>query len=69
MHSRELKIAPVVEKMTETCLRQFGHVKRPIDSPARKVDLLKDSLLKDVEEGSGKPWENSIKKIILKLFY
>ena len=61
--------AQIHERMTETCLRLFGHVRRPMDSPVRKENLLKEIPFKRVETDLGKLWGNHKKQSQLKWFH
>lgn len=52
--SREkVGVVPLEEKMTRSCLRWFGHVRRrSIKTPARRVDHIKVTL---INRGRGRP--------------
>ena len=50
---KKVGVAPIDEKITESRLRWFGHVRRrPTEAPVRRIDKLEDSPLK---RGRGRP--------------
>ena len=54
----KIEVVPIEEKMRETRLRWFGHVRRrPRDTPVRRVDEMEQLAKKEVEVEPRKLWE------------
>ena len=55
-----VKVAPIEDKMRETRLRWFGHVKRSVDAPVRRCEMINISKGK---RGRGQP-KKSLDEVI-----
>ena len=61
-------VAPMTDKIRESRLRWFGHIKRrPSDDPVRRVDVLNTSYVRKVRGRPKKTWIGSIKNDLMLL--